>query len=266
MINLRDSSILKVLPYAINRAPEVQALAYAINKQINKIEDYADATRTWSALNTIPEKMIDIMALELRTMYYDESLPLDSKRLLVLNTINIYKKLGTPSAVKDMVTYVCGETEVKEWHEYGGDPYLFRVYVTCNREKITYIHKNIVRLIDLVKNTRSWLEYVHYTEKLETITLRISSIIQTYQEQILNESIERQVAKKVLTKSLLELYSEQILNSNIEREVKAHVKIATNDNFGMYEEVVLNIGVSEKVFANINMFSAVVEKEKEVIY
>lgn len=94
----------------------------------------------------------------------------------------------------------------------------------------------------------------------------VSSILQTYDECILNESIEREVAKKVLTKSLLELYSEQILNSNIDREVKAHVRIATNDNFGMYEEVVLNIGVSENVFGNINMFSAVVEKEKEVIY
>lgn len=265
MINLRDSSILEVLPYVINSSPEVQALSYAINRQINKIEDYADTTKTWCALNTMPEKMIDIMALELRTMYYDEALPLETKRLLVLNTINIYKKLGTPGAVKDMVTYVCGEAEVKEWHEYGGDPYFFRVYVTCNRAKFSYIHKNIVRLIDLVKNTRSWLEYVHYTEKLETITMRISAIIQTYQEQVLNESVEREVAKEVLTKSLLELYSEQILNSNIDREVKAHIKI-TNDNFDMYEEVVLNLGVNEKVFTNINMFSAVVEKEKEVIY
>lgn len=243
MVDLKESDIKHLLPAVLKNSDQVKALGFALDNQIKLLIDTAYNSLIYANIAKLPEKMIDLLAVELRTMYYDERLPLETKRTLVINTIKIYQKLGTPAAVKEMVTYVCGNAEIEEWYNYEGNPYLFRVYVTCNREKITYAHKNIVRLINSVKNARSWLEYIHYTERLETIALHVSSILQTYDECTLNESIERKVAKKILTKSLLELYSEQILNSNIDREIKGNIRIATNDNFGMYEEVIVNSNI-----------------------
>lgn len=240
MISLKDSSILNVLPKIIVDQPEIQALAYALNKQINKVMKYADDSRTWCALETLPEKLIDIMALELRTMYYDEQLPLETKRLLVMNTINIYKKLGTPSAVRDMVAYVCGNAEIEEWWKYGAAPYFFRVFVNDDKLKeqnITYNNSEIIRLINTVKNTRSWLDYICYYKELKQ-SLFFASAITTYSQLLLNDKLER----------------------NFETDLKFAKDITS------YTEVLLNTSTAVQLRGNVNVAGTVVEREKEVIY
>ena len=101
---------------------------------------------------------MDLLAVELDTQYYDTSLPIDSKRNLIKGTLVWYMSAGTPSAVEELVTAVFGEGEVKEWYEYGGDPYFFKI--ETNAYLTPDINAQFAKMILRVKNARSHLEAI----------------------------------------------------------------------------------------------------------
>ena len=239
MVDLKESDIKHLLPVALKNSDQVKALGFALDNQIKLLIDTAYNSLIYANIANLPEKMIDLLAVELRTMYYDERLPLETKRTLVINTIKIYQKLGTPAAVKEMVTYVCGNAMIEEWYEYGGKTYFFRVFVNddkLKKQQITYTHAEIVRLINTVKNTRSWLDYICYFTEINT-ALKFAMARTDYETLEINNAIERRI------KGIL------------------YFAMAGTE----YEEQLINTVISEKLKGNIYMFSTVVEKEMEVV-
>ena len=103
--------------------------------------------------------MLDILAAELRTHYYDETLPKEVKRKLVIDTIFRYKKAGTVEVVEELLSIIFGNGEIQEWFEYGGKPHHFRVKVESSLatgEKAT----EFLRLLEAIKRESSHLASV----------------------------------------------------------------------------------------------------------
>ena len=71
MIKLSGSRFTDIMPDNLASQVETQAFAYAVGRQIEKLCAYSDAARTYAAIATMPEWLLDYMAVELRTPSYD---------------------------------------------------------------------------------------------------------------------------------------------------------------------------------------------------
>ena len=155
MIKLSEAELTSVLPPFIKEDIEVKAISYAFKMAMEKMIAFAELSTLYASLKTLPDEVIDLLALELQSQYYDESMDIDIKRNIVGNSIAWYAKGGTVSAVDEMVQTIFGEGEVIEWYKYGGEPGTF--YIKTNAELSPDIIADFNEIIDKVKNIRSHL-------------------------------------------------------------------------------------------------------------
>ncbi len=158
LISYYDGQITDILPWHISDSPEVKALGYALNKGTKLLYRYAQRLYLWTNIDSQPENVLDLMAAELRTQYYNQSLDIESKRRLVKNTLVWYMTAGTPEAVEELIAAIFGEGEVKEWFEYDGQPYCFKVITNAILTPDT--SDFFTMMIQRVKNTRSHLDAI----------------------------------------------------------------------------------------------------------
>ena len=159
MINLFNSNITDILPEALADDVKVQALGYAIQKAMRRLLNYCQNTSVYSAIDTMPEQVLDLLAVELNTQYYDDSQSIDIKRNLIKNTLVWYMKTGTPAAVEEAVAAVFGNGELEEWFDYGGEPYSFKVH-TSNINSTDEMIQQLTDIINTMRNVRSHLDEV----------------------------------------------------------------------------------------------------------
>lgn len=165
MINLYDSQISDVLPICIKNLPEVQSISYAISNMNKRLIDFSKKIALYNSIDLLDDCILDILAVELRTQYYDEDLDIEVKRKLIKNTLIWYMKAGTPSAVEELVKSVFRTGEVEEWFDFNGEPYTFRV--TTNAEMDPDGIEKFFKMINKVKNTRSHMDGLNKYEALK---------------------------------------------------------------------------------------------------
>lgn len=164
MIDFRDSQITQILPEALANLPEVQALSYALMKSNQRLVDYCKNISVYAVIDELPEDILDLLAIEMDTQYYDETLPIEKKRELVKGTRIWYQHAGTPSAVEELVASVFGTGEVSEWFNYGDDPYYFKI--ATDVEVTPDIVSRFNTIIRRVKNVRSHLRGIEVRRRI----------------------------------------------------------------------------------------------------
>lgn len=175
MINLYDSNITDILPEAFIEKPEVIALGYALNRAMQRWIGYCQNISVYAAIDTAPEQLLDLLAVELNTQYYDTAMDIEKKRSVVKNTLIWFMSTGTPAAVEETVAAVFGSGYVSEWFEYGGDPYNFKVY-TSNMSLDDKALKELEEVITTTQNARSYLEEV-IVEAARILPIRFSAAL-----------------------------------------------------------------------------------------
>lgn len=171
MIKLHDSNITDILPEFLAQKPEVIALGYSLNKAIQRLLGHCQNIGIYDSIDTLPEQVLDLLALEFKTQYYDDTFSIEIKRSLIKNTLNWYMYTGTAAAVTELVAAVFGDGEIEEWFEYGGEPYHFKIH-TFNVATTDEMIKLAESLVKSVQNVRSQLEEV-IIEIVESMTLYI---------------------------------------------------------------------------------------------
>ena len=166
MIKLSGSRFTDIMPENLAEQTEIQALAYAVGKQVEKLLAYADGARTYAAIYAVPEKVLDLLAVELRTPYYDENFSLPTKRALIQETILFYTQMGTPAATEKIVSSIFGRGYIKEWFEYNGEPHHFRV-IGENMEAVEKLLGEFLNVLRAVKRLSSWLDSVTVLQRHE---------------------------------------------------------------------------------------------------
>lgn len=164
MTDLYNSEIVQILPEVLRKLPEVEALSFAISNQIKKLLDEMEVIGMYAAIDKLPGKLLDILALELDTQYYDETADLETKRTLVKSTLAWYQSAGTPAAVEELVQAVFGDGEVIEWFEYGSRPYYFKIKTSASvtGDELEYFAK----MLKNIKNVRSYLEKIEIERQI----------------------------------------------------------------------------------------------------
>ena len=86
MIKLYDGQITDLLPEKIAKDVETRCLSSAIQQEHQRLLRQADRTRTLAVIDELPEKILDVLAVELRTPYYQEDMDVETKRNIIKRT------------------------------------------------------------------------------------------------------------------------------------------------------------------------------------
>lgn len=161
MIKLYDGQITDLLPEKIAKDVDTRCLSYAIQQEHQRILRLADRTRTLAVIDELPEKILDVLAVELRTPYYQEDMDIATKRNIIKKTLLWHTKAGTPSAVEELIEIVFGEGSVVEWFNYDEPPYTPGTFdIITNARMTEEMAEYFLSIIQRVKNTRSHIRRI----------------------------------------------------------------------------------------------------------
>ncbi len=165
-------TLLELLPENLRSDPDIIAASAAADKEFQEIAQKVGLVMVMTDIDSAPGIILDHLAIQMRIDFYDTAFPIETKRRLVKSGyLKKYTK-GTPYAVQQIIQDVFGNGEIIEWFEYEGEPYSFMVKTDAlaySEERI----EQIVKLINTVKNLRSWLEKI-FIEKTKEMELNIA--------------------------------------------------------------------------------------------
>ena len=127
MIKLDDVDVLKLVPEFMRNDAAVQGLAAAVNSLIKAPGARIKTARVWDQIDRLTDAQLDELAYELDIDWYDKDLPLENKRALVKSADLVHSRRGTKWAVEQVLIDTFGSGTVKEWYDYNGQPFHFRV-------------------------------------------------------------------------------------------------------------------------------------------
>lgn len=161
MILLKDASILQGMPRIVADTPQARAFAYAVSRQIDRVLETLPAARTWAALESAPETVLDILAVELHVQEYSQAFPIARKRALVQGAFDYWAHAGTARSVTDVLNATFGgSAELQAWYEYGSAPGYFRIN-TDNPNITGDMLTSFTSMANAVKRLSAWLEAVN---------------------------------------------------------------------------------------------------------
>ena len=190
MTKIQDIQLKEILPSNLS-SDELDALSYAINKATADVCAAADGIRVIALIDEAPEEIVDYLAVEFNSPYYDQSLDLNVKRSVVKNTLARYAKVGTPGIIKDYLASLGEDVEILEWQDYGGDPYHFSIYVTMpNDSEVTpELIAETKDKISKLKNLRSIMDELQLIKQItDTLTIAEATASALVVERSLGET------------------------------------------------------------------------------
>jgi phage tail P2-like protein len=163
MISIYEVSIMDLLPPNLKEDPDMIAAAKAVDNDFLLLTNEVKQCILLPRIEEITDPdLIDLLAWQMHVDFYDYSLPLIKKIELIKNSVRWHRIKGTPQAVIDVATSIFGRTKLKEWFEYGGNPYFFKLDVDITGQGAS--SENLAKLEKLVnayKNTRSWIDGIN---------------------------------------------------------------------------------------------------------
>ena len=161
--DLQSTSLLDILPENLLADAQIYAAARALDDELQKVTAATRDALILPRIDELSEEVIDLLAWQWSVDFYDELKSLAGKRNAVKQSIAMHRIKGTRRAVELALHMVYTSGEVSEWFEYGGRPYYFRVrFIEPNSIRTEDVDR-VIRIINAVKNTRSWLESIGFT-------------------------------------------------------------------------------------------------------
>ncbi|MFA1744077.1 phage tail protein I [Fusobacterium animalis] len=117
-------------------------------------------------LDLLEDRILDKVAYYFNIDDYNNGLDREIKIKLIKSAYWIHSKKGTKEAVISQLKILNYKIDIKEWFEYGGKPFTFRLF-TENQNKDKDWLKRVVELIKEYKNVRSILEALYLLKKKE---------------------------------------------------------------------------------------------------
>lgn len=140
---------------------------FAVAKAIEAAMQYLNTTISQSVdqfteVEDMPEWRLDELAWEYNILY-DYGAEIDLKRNWIADAIKNYASYGTPDAIIRYLKIAFDSAEVKEWWEYGGDPFHFNVTVIGQWSDEQ--NKWALKAIKGLKNSRSILDNIFFNSE-----------------------------------------------------------------------------------------------------
>ena len=132
-----------------------------------------------------PDNLLPWLAGAVSVDVWSDGWNIQQKRETIRQSIQVHKEKGTLGALKRaLAAFSYAKIDIKEWFEYGGDPYTFRVVIEFIMNGASVKNcQEIYETIMKTKNLRSWLEAISLYVETENNTPNIANRI-GYEETI----------------------------------------------------------------------------------
>lgn len=161
--SIKEADFTRALPVVISENKDIKALSVLIQEELRKTTNLIDKNKIFCAISELDEETLDILAYDLNVLWYDFNYSVEIKREIIKDCIKIYRKLGTPYAVKRALGNVFPDSTLKEWHETGGEPFTFEVEINASKSGATKaLQEMALDRIRYYKNLRSHLKKITY--------------------------------------------------------------------------------------------------------
>ena len=117
MIKIQDGELLDYLPSQLKNDTDMICLSHSIKIGVQRLLEYEKEAMTQIFVDYVPEHILDVLAVELQSPYYEQWMDVDVKRRLIKNTLPWYMKAGTVAAVKELIGAAFGGGDVVEWFQ-----------------------------------------------------------------------------------------------------------------------------------------------------
>lgn len=183
MINLKTGELADL--WSDETSAEFKSLSYALKQAISKVLNAAIKIGVTCDIDHLDEATLDYLAVELRSMYYDQSADIATKREIIKNTLQWYMNAGTVESVSGIVQSIFGTAEIENWYEYGDDPFYFKVRTGAAMGQD--INDRIEKVIKYVKDARSRIRSIDIERSIEDLEYIAVAVSSYYTNQIIKE-------------------------------------------------------------------------------
>lgn len=156
MIELKDASLLSLLPFTF-KTDEGKALDAAARYLLDTAYKTTRKYLFWGDIKNADAAVLDAMAAEIDAPFYSTDMDADRKRAVIAAAFEYNSRVGSVSAVKELLAAAFGGGEIAEWFEYGGEPYYFKVSLE-SASISEFMYGYFLREIEKVKPKRAKLE------------------------------------------------------------------------------------------------------------
>ena len=171
--SLYDFSLMDLLPESLTRDPQIQACIKGLDEELRKLSTDIRETLLISRIDELSEDILDLLAWQFHLDFYQPTeLNIETKRQLIRESIADHRIRGTPAAVEKLLTTVFKNAQVKEWWEFEGDPFQFRIEQLGRSLATEQDYLDFEKALDVAKNVRS---------HLESFTVRLTKILEMFQ-------------------------------------------------------------------------------------
>jgi len=156
-------NLMRTLPVGIGWDETIQALGALAAETLSRRPEEIRRLLIYPNIDNLDEELLDILAYDFKVDWWDGDYSLEEKRRTLKDSWRVHRMLGTKAAVETAISAIYPKSAVKEWFEYGGEPYRFKLDVGLgefewDRER----HKRLMWGLGYYKNLRSHLEAVEY--------------------------------------------------------------------------------------------------------
>lgn len=171
--SLLDARIADAVPQVVATQDWVRAMAASLGIIHRKTLDFADKSQIYTALDDVPEVVLDTLAVNWKIDWYDTAYSAEQKRRIIKSALTVRRLMGTVGAVKLQVDSIYPGTTLQEWFEYGGTPGCFRLDVNLTDESIIppVVMQSPAEIEKKIVTAKRWsahLEGVDYWEETES--------------------------------------------------------------------------------------------------
>lgn len=186
MNKIYDADLIGTLPFSISQDEEVERVAKVVETNLNLAAKCIPLVAVYARIDELPEEILDSLAWQFHMDIYDDGADIETKRNSVKTAIQYHRYKGTMWAVQEAAGAVSKNAEVKEWFDYGGEPYHFKAVAEKPIATVEELRSLIQAMMD-AKNVRSWLDGIEY--KTAPI-YKLYSISCEYEREVLTREIE----------------------------------------------------------------------------
>lgn len=158
-MKLEQIDLVKLLPEFMRGDRANRGLAAGANIVLRDVATKAKLLTVWNRIDSMSDEQLDELAWELNVEWYKSTADIQTKRAIIKNSDKVHAKLGTKWAVEQIITDYFGSGAVREWWEYGGEPYHFKVFST-NPGLVNEHHDEFLAMLEVVKRKSAWLDAV----------------------------------------------------------------------------------------------------------
>ena len=160
--SLKNESAYLIMPPVLKSSKNFDAAGMAIADQLMKNACLSEDAAVYDNIDKLPEEVLNIIAYDFSISWYDYGYSLEEKRSIIKEAFKIFRSIGTKYAVETALRSIYPDSHVREWYEYEGEPYHFKVEISDSandREK----SNRVLQKVRYCKNARSVMDETVYT-------------------------------------------------------------------------------------------------------